>query len=156
MKLVSSGDIWRTFLEADKDTIIRRPNLRRFARDNGIEHYVTSGPWLINKEEFFKALNPKNISSREEMPRIRSIASSVRQWNSYHKRVIIDKHIVEICMQHDSVFKIRRGNVWLINYDQLEPIIREFMKENEYVPMAKRLQKKKYCFKGRKRQKKNN
>ena len=151
MKLVSSGDIWRTFLEADEKTIIRRPNLRRFARDNGIEHYIIGGVWLINKEQFLKAINPRNISARENMPRLRSIASSVREWNNSHKRVKIDKHIIEVCMQEESVFKLRRGNVWLINYDQLEPIVKAFMKENEYIPMEKRIKKKKYGFNGRRR-----
>ena len=74
MKLVSSGDIWRIFLEADPDTIIRRPNLRRFARDNGVEHYIYEKGWLINQEQFFQKINPKNLSLRESMPRMRSIA----------------------------------------------------------------------------------
>ena len=151
MKLVSSGDIWRIFLEADPDTIIRRPNLRRFARDNGVEHYIYEKGWLINQEQFFQKINPKNLSLRESMPRMRSIASSVREWDGCHKRVKIDKHIVEICMQNNSVFKLHRGNIWLINYDQLEVVIKEFMRENEYIPMEKRLKNKKYGFKGRKR-----
>ena len=151
MKLVSSGDIWRLFLEADEKTIIRRPNLRRFARDNGVEHYIYDGKWLINKEEFLRAINPRNISVRETMPRLRTKNSAVREWNDAHKRVKIDKHIVDICMQDESVFKIKRQNLWLINYDQLLPVIIAFMKENEYIPQEKRLQKKKYGFKGRKR-----
>ena len=151
MKLVSSGDIWRAFLDEDENTIIRRPNLRRFAKDNGVEHYIIGGIWLINKEQFFKAINPRNISVQENLPRIRSIQSSVREWNSTHKRVIIDKHIVEICMNDNSVFKLWRGNKWLINYDQLEPVIIAFMKDNEYIPMKKRIDKKRSCLKGRKK-----
>lgn len=156
MKLVSSGDIWRKFLEADEGTIIRRPNLRRFARDNGVEHYIMGGKWLINEEDFFKTINPRNISVRETMPRIRTKASAIREWNDDHKRVKIDKHIVDICMQDAIVFKFKRGNVWLINYDQLLPVLVAFMKENEYIPQTKRMQKKKYGFKGRKRTRKEN
>lgn len=151
MRLVSSGDIWRTFLEADENTIIRRPNLRRFARDNGVEYYVMDGKWVINKEQFFKVINPKKVSMRETMPRMRTKQNAVREWNDAHQRVKIDKHIVDICMQDKSVFKLKRNNVWLINYDQLLPIIVAFMKEHEYIPMEKRMQKKKYPNKGRKR-----
>ena len=156
MRLVGSGDIWRKFLEADEDTIIRRPNLRRFARDNGVEHYVMGDKWLISEEDFFKTINPRNISIRATMPRIRTKASAVREWNDAHKRIKIDKHIVDICMQDPSVFKFKRDNVWIINYDQLLPVLVAFMKENEYIPQAKRIQKKKYGFKGRKRTHKEN
>jgi hypothetical protein len=141
MKLVSSGDIWRIFKDADPGTIVRRPNLRRFAKENGIEHYVIGDKWLINKDEFIKALTPQGDLERQSMPRMRCIRSAVNEWNSTHKRVKIDKHVIERCMASEKVFKMKRELVWIINYDQLEPIIKGYMKTHVYIPMEKRKKK---------------
>ena len=43
--LISSGELMRMFLNADPNTIIRRPNLRRFAHDNDIRYIITNGKW---------------------------------------------------------------------------------------------------------------
>ncbi len=141
MRLVTSGDIWRIFKEADKDTILRRPNLRRFAKDNGIEYYIIGDKWLINKEEFFRAVTPKGELEHQDVPRMRCIKSAVNEWNTTHKRVKIDKHVIEKCIASDAVFKMKRENVWLINYDQLEPIIKEYMKAHVYMPAEVRKKK---------------
>ena len=141
MRLASSGEICSVFKEADEGTIVRRPNLRRFARDNGVEHYVIGGKWLINREAFFKALTPKGELERQDVPRMRCIRSAVNEWNSTHKRVKIDKHVAWKCMESDDVFKIKRENVWVINYDQLEPKIKEYMKTHVYMPMEVRKKK---------------
>ena len=141
MRLATSGEICSIFKEADEGTIVRRPNLRRFARDNGVEHYVVGGRWLINKEEFFRTLTPKGELEHQDVPRMRCIRSAVNEWNSTHKRVKIDKHVIEKCMTSDDVFKIKRDNVWLINYDRLEPIIKEYMKTHVYMPEEVRKKK---------------
>ena len=141
MRLVTSGDIWRIFKEADKDTILRRPNLRRFAKDNGIEYYIIGDKWLINKEEFFRAVTPKGELEHQDVPRMLCIKSAVNEWNTTHKRVKIDKHVIEKCIASDAVFKIKRENVWVINYDQLEPKIKEYMKTHVYMPMKMRKKK---------------
>ena len=141
MRLVTSGDIWRIFKEADKDTILRRPNLRRFAKDNGIEYYIIGDKWLINKEEFFRAVTPKGELEHQDVPRMRCIKSAVNEWNTTHKRVKIDKHVIEKCIASDAVFKMKRENVWLINYDQLEPVIKEYMKAHVYMPVEVRKKK---------------
>lgn len=39
------------FLAEDEKTIIRKPNLRYFARDNGVEHYVYEKAWVINYDQ---------------------------------------------------------------------------------------------------------
>lgn len=137
-RLATSGEILRTFLAGDESTIIRKPNLRRFARDNGIELYVYEKAWLINREQFFKALNPKNITQRYTMPRLRQKASAVRQWNSEHPDEIIDKHIVELCVLDERVFYYKRNNTWVINYDQLEMVIVEYMAHHAYIPEPER------------------
>ena len=137
-RLATSGELLRTFLAGDENTIIRKPNLRRFARDNGIELYVYEKAWLINREQFFKALNPKNIKQRYTMPRLRQKASAVRQWNSEHPKTIIDKHIIELCVLDERVFYYKRDNTWIINYDQLEIVIAEYMANHAYIPNSER------------------
>ena len=62
--LISSGDLMRMFLESDPNSIIRRPNLRRFARDNDIRYIITEGKWLIDYKQFFKKVNPRRSKSR--------------------------------------------------------------------------------------------
>ena len=47
-RLATSGEIYRLFLAEDEKTIVRKPNLRYFARDNGVEHYVYEKAWAIN------------------------------------------------------------------------------------------------------------
>lgn len=142
-KLVTSGEIFSYFQKGDPETIIRRPNLRRFARDNGIEHYIPDGrTWLINQAEFFEKINPKHVCQRYEMPRLRYINGSVIEWNMAHPRKKIDKHFVEHCMKDKSVFSYYHGNRWIINYDQLELVLTAYTKEHVYIPMKTRIKKK--------------
>ncbi len=126
-RLVSSGTIQRAFAYADEGTIVRRPNLRRFVRDNGITYFITEELWLIDKDSFMQKVNPKRISEEQQMPRLRCIKTAVIDWNRIH-RPHIDKHTVENCLQSKNVFAYKFGNRWIINYDQLEVEIREFIR----------------------------
>ena len=137
-RLATSGELFTEFFIGDEKTIIRKPNLRRFAMENGIEHYVYEKAWLINREQVLKALNPKNIQERYALPRIRHKQTAVRLWNSEHPDKLIDKHIVEICVLDERVFFYKRENTWLINYDQLEVVISEYMETHAYIPRAER------------------
>ena len=137
-RLATSGEIYTMFFVADENTIVRKPNLRRYARDNGIEHYVYDEAWLINYEQFLKDLNPKNMTERYALPRMRQKQAAVRLWNSEHPDKLIDKHIVEICVNDERVFYYKRENTWIINYDQLEVVIAEFMETHAYIPRAER------------------
>ncbi len=127
MKMVGSGYIMRLFKTVDKQTIIRRPNLRRFARNNGVKYMIVEQKWLIDIDGFMKVIAPKEYPSNIPFPKLRSIKTSVEEYNKAHKQQI-NKHIVERCMQSDKVFKYNHGNRWLINYDELEPVIEEYIK----------------------------
>ena len=122
----------RLFKAEDKETIIRRPNLRRFARDNGVKYYITQTIWLIDIDGFMKAIAPKEFPSDSTMPRLRCIQTAVEEYNQSHEEPI-NKHVVEKCMQSDKVFKYKHGNRWIINYDELEPVMDEYLakKDNE-------------------------
>ena len=137
-RLATSGELHTLFFVNDENTIIRKPNLRRFAKDNGIEHYVYDKAWLINYEQFLKALNPKNMTKRYALPRMRQKNAAVRLWNSEHHNRLIDKHIVEICATDERVFYYKRENRWIINYDQLEQVIAEYMETHTYIPKNER------------------
>ena len=78
-RLATSGEIYRLFLAEDEKTIIRKPNLRYFARDNGVEHYVYEKAWLINFEQFMKKLNPKDMKEYYSLPRMRHRNASVKK-----------------------------------------------------------------------------
>ena len=123
------------FLAEDEKTIIRKPNLRYFARDNSVEHYVYEKAWLINFEQFMKKLNPKNMTEHYSLPRIRQRNAAVILWNKDHPRCPIDKHIVEACVMDERVCFYKRDRTWMINYDQLEVVIAEYMKTHVYIPM---------------------
>lgn len=57
-KLVTSGYIAKLFKQADKNTIIRRPNLRRFAEQNDVEYYVHDTAWLTNSLNMYLVSYP--------------------------------------------------------------------------------------------------
>lgn len=128
MRLVGSGDIQRLFARADADTILRRPNIRRFAADNGVRHQIIQSIWLIDLEDFMKAIAPKEFEGNLSMPRLRCIQTAVIEYNQAHDQQI-DKHVVEKCMKSDEVFKYHHGNRWIINYDELEPVIDGYLNE---------------------------
>ena len=71
-KLVTSGYIAKLFKQADKNTIIRRPNLRRFAEQNDVEYYVHDTAWLINFDDFMSKINPQGEQVKCEMPLLRN------------------------------------------------------------------------------------
>ena len=121
--LISSGELMRIFLNADRDTIIRRPNLRRFAHDNDIRYIITNGKWLIDHKQFFKKVNPRRISEPATMPRLRCLRDCVTQINTDYTNRKIDKATVSRYMKSKLVTRYFHGNTWFINYDELEKVL---------------------------------
>ena len=121
--LISSGDLMCLFLEGDPNTIIRRPNVRRFARDNDIRYIITEGKWLIDYKEFFKKVNPRRISEQATMPRLRCLRDCVTQFNKDYPNRKIDKATVSRYMKSKLVTRYFHGNTWFINYDELEKVL---------------------------------
>ena len=121
--LISSGDLMRMFSSGDPDTIIRRPNLKRFAHDNGIRYIITNGKWLIDHKEFFKKVNPRKINKPATMPRLRCLRDCVTQFNKDYPNRKIDKTIVSRYMKSKLVTRYFNGNTWVINYDELEKVL---------------------------------
>ena len=121
--LISSGDLMRMFLESDPNSIIRRPNLRRFARDNDIRYIITECKWLIDYKQFFKKVNPRRISTPATMPRLRCLRDCVTQFNNDYPNRKIDKATVSRYMKSKTVTRYFHGNTWFINYDELEKVL---------------------------------
>ena len=90
------------------------------------DYYVIQSVWLIDIDGFMQTIAPKEYPSNSTMPRLRCIQTAVKEYNQSHERQI-DKHVVEKCMLSDKVFKYHHGNRWIINYDELEPVIDEFL-----------------------------
>ncbi len=121
--LISSGELMRMFLNADPNTIIRRPNLRRFAHDNDIRYIITNSKWLIDHKQFFKKVNPRRISEPAMMPRLRCLRDCVTQFNKDYPNRKIDKATVSRYMKSKLVTRYFHGNTWFINYDELEKVL---------------------------------
>ena len=112
-KLVTSGYIAKLFKQADKNTIIRRPNLRRFAEQNNVEYYVHDTAWLINFDDFMSKVNPQGEQVKCEMPLLRNKHDSLIRFNRTHKYAV-DKHTIDRCTASDNVSKFLHGRIWII------------------------------------------
>ena len=121
--LISSGDLMRLFLEGDPNTIIRRPNVRRFAQENGVRHIICNGKWLIDYKEFFKKVNPRRIRCTATMPRLRCLRDCVTAFNKNNRKFKINKATVSHYMNSAQVTRYFHGNTWFINYDELEKVL---------------------------------
>lgn len=116
-----SGEIWRAFQSEDPETKIRKLNLRLFVKEQGSWYFVSSvGHWLIDADELMYRLNPRGVDCRADMPRLRWHDDTVRGFKKSHPDLSVTMGIVEKALQSDSVFKIKNGHRWIINYDQLE------------------------------------
>ena len=131
--ILTSGEIQRMFLE-DENTIIRRPNIRKFCLDNDIFMEIHEKAWLIDYQTFMKKINPQKIKKHYKLPKMRSIHQCVKLWNKTHRYMgqMIDKHMIERFFNDERVFAYHHGNRWVINYNQLEPLIAEFIEKNNY------------------------
>ena len=122
-QMVSSGEIFRLFNENDMGTIVRRPNLRRFVKANGIRYCINElGYWVIDGKDFMAKVNPKNISFSVKMPRMRWHDDSVRNFQRRHPNIRITIKTLEQILRTDEVFSTLNGRRWILNYDELESV----------------------------------
>ena len=123
MKIGTSGDLFRLFKASDNNTVLRRTNIRTFVKDNNINYHIVGQMWAIDYDDFLKTINPYTIDKRYEIPRIRTIASSFKEFNKTHKTQI-NNHMIERCLaRNKNISYVKFGRLWLINYDELEPEI---------------------------------
>ena len=120
-KMMTSTEILRLFRTQDENTLIRRPNLRRFVETNGISFFrFNRSKWIINVEEFMQAINPRGIHQKAEPPKIRSLCGAFQSLKQCHPHLKITMDIVMKAFHSEQVFKIKNGGHWLLNYEELE------------------------------------
>ena len=132
MKKESTGQIYRYIKSVDKDTIIRKTNMRTFCQKENLDYTICQGKMLINKESFLKALNPKGLTKSKPFPRLRTKFSAQKEWNAHHRKKI--KHYIIDCICNSGkVFVYKHGKYNIINYDELEEeLIKELKRRNKY------------------------
>ena len=127
MRYVTSGYLHRLFVENDKDTILRRPNIRRFALQYGVPCEQHEKAWLIDFDAFMKAIAPKEHPSQRGIVKIRSIDNALKEYNKKHKKQAAMED-VEACIFNGKVFSYSYWDRTIVNYDELEAELEEYMK----------------------------
>ena len=118
--MLTSGEIYRAFLENDPQTIVRKPNLRRFVQQYGIHHFILNDKWIIDFPAFAAAVNPKAIKHHRSQPRLRAHDDAVFDFKRLHPHLHVSLQMIEQQLCSPEVFSIKNGKRWIINYDELE------------------------------------
>lgn len=119
MRFVTSGYLQRLFAEQDKQTILRRPNIRRFVLQYNVPYEQHKKAWLIDFDAFMKTIAPKKYPVQEGIPKVRRIENALKEYNASHKqKATMDD--VKACLKSGNVFYFSyRGRI-IVNYDELE------------------------------------
>lgn len=143
MKKMTSGKLQAIFAKQDADTILRYTNVRRFAIENNIDHIFARNVIMINPTKFMEAVNPKCYAQHYQMPRIRTERGCVKAWNKQYKRWQIDKHDIERLIREDKISHWKHGGKWVLNYDEAEAALKEYVKTYKGHTRAKKNRHKK-------------
>ena len=127
MRFVTSGYLQRLFAEQDKQTILRRPNIRRFVLQYKVPYEQHKKAWLIDFNAFMKAIAPKKFPVQEGIPKVRRIENALKEYNASHKqKATMDD--VKACLKSGIVFYYSfRGRI-IVNYDELEMELKKYIK----------------------------
>lgn len=119
----------------DEETIFRVRNIRKFVTTHNVIHHKVGNCYLIDFEDFMKTINPLKIDRRYSIPRIRTIDSSTREYNSIHKPRITHHTVLDCLKQHeDEITYLKSERQYLINYDELEEqLIKMLKKKNKFI-----------------------
>lgn len=130
MRFVTSGYLQRLFAEQDKETILRRPNIRRFVLQYNVPCEQHKKAWLIDFNAFMKAIAPKKYPVQEGIPKVRRIENALKEYNASHKqKATMDD--VKACLKSGNVFYYSYWGRTIVNYDELESELK--CKEREKV-----------------------
>lgn len=128
-RLWTSGEIYRLFQKADESTIMRKPNIRRFAKEKDIFHEERSS-WLIDVDEFLKYIYPHKIPEQKKIPIIRTLKACRLMFNEKYA-LKLTKHDTENLVPNRNFFCYKYGNKWLINYEEFERYLIDCFHVNE-------------------------
>lgn len=127
MRYVTSGYLHRLFVEKDKYTILRRPNIRRFVLQYGVPCEQHEKAWLIDFDAFMAAIALREYPPQRGIVRIRSIDNALKEYNKKHKKQATIED-VEACIFNGKVFSYSYWDRAIVNYDELETELEEYMK----------------------------
>lgn len=130
MNFVTSGYIQRIFLKHDKKTILRRPNIRRFAMQYNVPHEIHEKAWLIHYDDFMAKIIPKEFPEEKKMDRIRTLDVAIAQYNRTRKTMLTDKDI-QLCLNSGKVFYYQYHGKTIVNFDQLKVELDKRLKPNK-------------------------
>ena len=127
MRFVTSGYLQRLFAEQDKQTILRRPNIRRFVLQYNVPYEQHKKAWLIDFDAFMKAIAPKKYPVQEGVPKVRRIENALKEFNAAHKqKATMDD--VKVCLKSGNVFYYGYRDRIIVNYDELESELKKYIK----------------------------
>ena len=129
MRFVTSGYLQRLFAEQDKQTILRRPNIRRFVLQYNVPCEQHKKAWLIDFDAFMKAIAPKKYPVQEGVPKVRRIENALKEYNSSHKqKATMDD--VKACLKSGNVFYYSYRGRTIVNYEELEIELKKYSRSN--------------------------
>lgn len=127
MRFVTSGYLQRLFAEQDKETILRRPNIRCFVLQYNVPCEQHKKAWLIDFGAFMKAIAPKKYPVQEGIPKVRRIENALKEYNASHKqKATMDD--VKACLKSGNVFYYSYRGRTIVNYDELEIELRKLIR----------------------------
>lgn len=127
MRFVTSGYLQRLFAEQDKQTILRRPNIRHFVLQYKVPCEQHKKAWLIDFDAFMKAIAPKKFLVQEGIPKVRRIENALREYNASHKqKATMDD--VKVCLKSGNVFYYSYRGRTIVNYEELEMELRKHIR----------------------------
>lgn len=126
MRFVTSGYLQRLFAEQDKETILRRPNIRRFVLQYNVPYEQHKKAWLIDFNAFMKAIASKKYLVQEGIPKVRRIENALKEYNASHKqKATMDD--VKACLRGGNVFYYSYRDRIIVNYDELEIELKKYL-----------------------------
>lgn len=123
MRFVTSGYLQRLFAEQDKETILRRPNIRRFVLQYNVPYEQHKKAWLIDFDAFMKAIAPKIYPVLEGIPKVLRIENALEEYNAAHKqKATMDD--VKACLRGGNMFYYSYLGRTIVNYDEIEQYLK--------------------------------
>lgn len=129
MRFVTSGYLQRLFTEQDKETILRRPNIRRFVLQYNVPCEQHTKAWLIDFNAFMKAIASKKFLAQEGIPKVRRIENALKEFNvAYKQKATMDD--VKACLKSGNVFYYSYRGRTIVNYEELEIELKKYSRSN--------------------------
>ena len=138
MKFITIPDILRVCKQNDANTPFRKNNIIDFLNDNNIQYHKVGQRYLVNKEDFFKKINPNNITKQYPVPKIRTMQGSIDEYNNTHQDKI-NVHTIERIREYERIYCYKDIRLCLMNYTLLENEIEieQYKKNFKFRPKIK-------------------